>query len=150
MTQIVDSPKRPKVDLVGTYRLEEPTRKLNPRDGIAYEVPRGEYPVMGLLSADGTKIENVGIIFSAANRTTGEMVSVVEKVRPLDVPALVQRQQISLAHEDTGSRRVLYPLSMFLGEAPDKKQSQSQSRGKAKAQEQAPDQGQRRGMNVGV
>jgi hypothetical protein len=145
MSQIADSPKRPKVDLLGTYRLEEPTQKVNPKDGNTYEVPRGEYPVMGLLSSDGKKVENAGIIFSAANAITGELVSVVEKLRPVDVPALVQRQQIRMEAKPDKSLR--YPLPMFLGETSDKKQSQS--RGQTQAQEKAHEQSQGHRMSVG-
>jgi len=147
MTQIADSPKRPKVDLMGTYRLDEPTQKVNPKDGATYEVPRGEYPVMGLLSSDGKKIENAGIIFTAANATTGETVSVVEKLRPIDVPALVQRQQIRM--EAKPDRSLRYPLSMFLGEAsaPDKKQNQS--RAQTQSQDKAQEQTQGHRMSVG-
>ena len=146
MTQIADSPKRPKVDLMGTYRLEEPTQKVNPKDGMTYEVPRGDYPVMGLLSNDGKKIENAGIIFSAANATTGELVSVVERLRPVDVPSLVQRQQIRMEAKPDKSLR--YPLSMFLGEAsPDKKQSHD--RGQTQAQAKGHEQNQGHRMSAG-
>jgi hypothetical protein len=149
MTQIADSPKRPKVDLMGTYRLEEPTQKVNPKDGQTYEVPRGEYPVMGLLSSDGKKVENVGVIFTAANATTGELISVVERLRPIDVPALVQRQQIRMEAKTDKSLR--YPLSMFLGEAPSptKNQSQSRNQSQTQTQEKGHEQTQGHRMSVG-
>jgi hypothetical protein len=147
MTQIVDSPKRPKVDLVGTYRLEEPTKKVNPQDGMTYEVPRGDYPVMGLLSDDGKRISDAGIIFSAANAVTGELVSVVERLRPIDVPALVQRHQIQM--EAKADQSLRYPLAMFLGEAqaPDKKQAQS--RDLTQTQDKAHEQAQGHRMSFG-
>ena len=55
--------RTPPVDMIGNYVLAESTQKVNPRDGMTYEVSAGEYPVMGLLSADRTRVENAGIIF---------------------------------------------------------------------------------------
>jgi hypothetical protein len=128
--------RTPPVDMIGNYVLAESTQKVNPRDGMTYEVSAGEYPVMGLLSADRTRVENAGIVFRAANTATGDIVSVVEKLRPIDIPALVQRQQIRM--EAKPDRSLRYPLSMFLGEASDlsNKRAAEKRQAEDRAQEQ--------------
>lgn len=130
-------PRTPPVDMIGTYTLEESTQKVNPRDGLTYEVSAGEYPVMGLISADGKRVENAGIIFRAANTATGELASVVEKLRPIDIPALVQRQQIRM--EAKPDRSLRYPLTMFRGAASDlnNKRAAEKRQVEDRAQEQA-------------
>ena len=112
MAEPLDAPKkRPPVDMVGTYRLAEPMQKVNPRDGLSYEVPRGEYPVMGLVSGDGKQIQNAGIVFSTPSSNNGSRMDIVEIIRPVDVPAMVQRREIAL--ETNRDNSLKFPLSMF-------------------------------------
>jgi hypothetical protein len=127
MTQTVASPKHPTVDLIGTYRIEEPITKQPPKSDQSYEVPRGEYPVMGLLSPDGKRIEGAGIVFSAIDPRTEQRVDIVEKLRSIDIPELVHRRRMTLAPDDKAPQRVKFPLSMFMGEPQAKKQEAAPS-----------------------
>jgi hypothetical protein len=128
MTQIIPAPREPKkpsVDMIGTYQLNEAVTKTNPMDGLTYEVPRGEYPVMGLVSTDGKRINAAATIFTAPNPQSGQLMDVVEKLRPVDVPAMVQRREIAL--ETNRDNSLKFPLSMFTGDAPQKKQTQAKA-----------------------
>jgi hypothetical protein len=58
------APKTPRVEMIGTYKLEEPVRKVNPKNGLSYEVPRGEYPVMARLSSDGEQVRSAAVVFT--------------------------------------------------------------------------------------
>jgi hypothetical protein len=122
--------KQPTVDMIGVYTLAEPRQLEDPKSHAVFDVKPGEYPVMGVLSADGKKVAAAGVIFAGTRETQGvtERVSIAEKLRPIDVPALVQRQQLRL--EQSADRSLKFPLAMFLGEAPatDQSQTQSQSR----------------------
>ena len=119
-------PKTPSVDMIGTYSVPEPVKRVNPKDGQTYEVPRGEYPVMGLLSSDRKQVNAAAIILSAPNTRTGELMDIVQQVRPVDVPAMVQRREIAM--ETRHDKSLKFPLSMFTaGDAPQKKHAVAQA-----------------------
>jgi hypothetical protein len=124
-----ESPKRPRVDLVGTYTIDEPTQKTNVKDGQTYTVAPGDYPVMALLSDDRKTVQNVGVMFNGANEA-GERATIVDPLRPLDVPALAQSGQIKM--EANADRSVRFPLAMFLSIPPAQEQQQSKDRSQAK------------------
>jgi hypothetical protein len=142
MPQTVAAAKRLSVDLVGTYRLDEPITKQPPKSEQSYEVPRGEYPVMGLLSADGKRVEGAGIVFSAIDPRTEQRVDIVEKLRPVEIPELVHRRRITLALDDQAPQRVKFPLPMFLGEPQTKKHDVAPSH------EQAQEHSRKRGLSI--
>ena len=125
MASKVDSPKQSS-GIVGKFMLAENIQKVNQKDGVAYEVPRGEYPVIGMFSDDGKSIQKAGIVFAAAVPHTKERkIDIVEMIRPVDIPEMVQRREISI--KEKADKTLEFPLAMFMGGDKDLKQSKSQS-----------------------
>jgi len=129
MAQKIDIPKQRKVEMVGVYTLPESVQKINSKDGKSYEVPRGEYPVIGMLSEDGKSIQKAGIVFSAPGAKNDALMDIVEMLRPIDVPAMVQRREISM--KSKADRSLEFPLTMFIGD--NKKQAQTKTQAQAQA-----------------
>jgi hypothetical protein len=115
----VPQTRRPPIDMIGTYVLVEPTQKIDPKDGVAYDVPAGDYPVMAMFSDDGKEVKASATIFSADDPSTGKRMDIHEFHRTIEIPDLVQRQQIRL--EPT------YALSMFTPAPREQKTLQEQA-----------------------
>jgi hypothetical protein len=116
--------QRPLIERFGTYTLDEP-KKLTASDGVSYEVPRGTYPVVGSLSADGKHFGETAIIFTATNAENGKRKDIAEFHRALDIPAMIQSHAIVL--EKRPDTSLTYPLTMFTPDAPEKKQERVQA-----------------------
>ena len=97
---------------IGTYRLDEVTSKTPRNSELSYEISCGEYPVMGSLSTDSARIDRVAIVFSAIDQIEQTRVSIVEELRPINIPELVQRGTITLERNEDKS--IKFSLSMFI------------------------------------
>ena len=111
------------IERFGTYILNEP-KKMTVSDGISYEVPRGKYPVVGSLTADGKHFEETAIIFTAATET-GKRKDIAEFHRALEIPAMIQNNVITIEKRPDSSLK--YPLTMFTPDPPEKKQAHAQA-----------------------
>lgn len=100
------------IDRIGTYRLDEVTSKTPRNSELSYEISCGEYPVMGSLSTDSARIDRVAIVFSAIDQIEQTRVSIVEELRPINIPELVQRGTITLERNEDKS--IKFSLSMFI------------------------------------
>ncbi len=119
-----DIQKRP-MKVFGTYALAENIHKVNTKNSTAYEIPRGEYPVVGVISDDGQRVTKAGIVFSTSSLKSAERMDIVEMIRPVDIPEMVQRREISI--KEKADKTLEFPLAMFMGGDKDLKQSKSQS-----------------------
>jgi hypothetical protein len=116
--------KRPAIEQFGTYILNE-AKKITASDGVSYEVPRGAYPVVGSLTADGKHFQETAIIFTATNAENGKRKDIAEFHRALDIPAMIQNNTVAIEKQQDNSLK--FPLAMFTPDVPEKKQSQTQA-----------------------
>jgi hypothetical protein len=116
--------KRPTVEQFGTYVLNE-SKKMTASDGVSYEVPRGTYPVVGSLTEDRKHFAETAIIFTATNAENGKRKDIAEFHRALEIPAMIQSNAIAIEKRQDNSLK--YPLTMFVPDPPEKKQSQAQA-----------------------
>jgi hypothetical protein len=115
----VPQTRTPPIDMIGTYTLVEPTQKIDPKDGVSYAIPAGDYPVMALFSEDGKQVTASATIFSADDPKTGKRMDIHEFHRTIDIPDMVQRQRIRL--------EPAFAISMFAPAAREKKTAQEQA-----------------------
>jgi hypothetical protein len=112
----VPQTRTPPIDMIGTYTLVEPTQKIDPKDGVSYAIPAGDYPVMALFSEDGKQVTASATIFSADDPNTGKRMDIHEFHRTIDIPDMVQRQRIRL--------EPAFAISMFAPAPREKKTAQ--------------------------
>ena len=136
--EMTQTPKNPSIDTLGTYTVTEPIQKLNPKDDVSYEVPPGQYPVMGLLSDDGTKVQQVGVILSAADPRHGSLIDIIDLIRPTDVPAMIQRREMTLATK--ADKTLKFPLEMFIKNDQTKQQTPKNQKTQSITQAPVPEQ----------
>jgi hypothetical protein len=115
----VPKTRTPPVDMIGTYILVEPTQKIDPKDGVSYAVPAGDYPVMAVFSEDGKQITASATIFSADDPKTGKRMDIHEFHRTIDIPDMVHRQRIRL--------EPAFAISMFTPAPRERKSTQDQT-----------------------
>ena len=116
--------KRPSIEQFGTYILNE-AKKITASDGVSYEVPRGKYPVVGSLTTDSKHFQETAIIFTATNTENGKRKDIAEFHRSLDIPAMIQSNTVAIEKRQDNSLK--YPITMFVPDVPEKKQSQAQA-----------------------